>query len=292
MIHISPQVQSLIDDALAEDQAFNDPTTGCLIPPDLEGSGVIGSKAKGVLAGVEVCGAVFRRADPQLQVEALLKDGSVLVPGDSIMRVEGCAASILRAERPALNFLQRMSGIATDTSRYVDAIKGCKATIVDTRKTPPGLRYLDKYAVTAGGGANHRMNLADGILIKDNHLAALRSQGISLREAVNAALKRAPHTIKVEVEVTNLEELQEALEAGAHIIMLDNMSLEAMRTAVDVVGCRAVTEASGGVDLETVRAVAETGVDLISVGSLTHSVNALDISLDLEFPQAECTAQA
>ena len=212
-----------------------------------------------------------------------MEDGSSLAPGDSIARVEGSAASILRAERPALNFLQRMSGIATDTSSYVKAVEGLKSKIVDTRKTVPGLRYLDKYAVRAGGGANHRMNLADGILIKDNHIAALRSRGLSLKETVALALERASHTIKVEVEVTNLEELGEALEAGAHIIMLDNMSLDAMRQGVEMVNGRAVLEASGGINMETARAVAETGVDLISIGGLTHSVKALDISLDLEF---------
>ena len=179
-----------------------------------------------------------------------------------------------------MNFLQRMCGIATDTSRYVKAVEGFKAKIIDTRKTAPGLRYLDKYAVRAGGGANHRLNLADGILIKDNHIAALRSRGLGLKEAVELAVERASHTINVEVEVANLEELEEALAAGARIIMLDNMSLEEMRRAVEMVDGRAILEASGGINLETARAVAETGVDLISVGSLTHSVKALDVSLD------------
>ncbi len=283
MIHLTPDVQNLIDRALAEDQTFSDPTTYSLIPPDLNGFGLIRSKAVGVLAGVDVSLAVFRRVDPRLRAEVLMEDGASLAPGDSIAQVEGSAASILRAERPALNFLQRMSGIATDTSRYVKAVEGLKSKIVDTRKTVPGLRYLDKYAVRAGGGANHRLNLADGILIKDNHIAALRSRGLNLKEIVKLALERASHTIKVEVEVTNLEELQEALEAGAHIIMLDNMSLDAMRQGVDVVNGRAILEASGGINMETARAVAETGVDLISIGGLTHSVKALDISLDLEF---------
>ena len=283
MIHLTPDVQSLIDQALAEDQTFNDPTTGTIIPLELKGFGFLRAKANGILAGVEVSLAVFRRVDPQLRTEALLSDSATLVPGDSIARVEGSAASILRAERPALNFLQRMSGIATDTSRYVKLVAGFRAKIVDTRKTVPGLRYLDKYAVRAGGGANHRLNLADGILIKDNHIAALRSQGLSLGETVKLTLERASHTIKVEVEVTNIEELQEALEAGADIIMLDNMSLDDMRRAVEMVNGRAVMEASGDINLETVRSVAETGVDLISIGSLTHSVKALDISLDLEF---------
>ncbi|MCE2462398.1 MAG: carboxylating nicotinate-nucleotide diphosphorylase [Dehalococcoidia bacterium] len=285
MIHLTPEVQNLIDQALAEDQTFSDPTTHSLIPHNLKGVGLVRAKSVGVLAGVDVSLAVFRRVDPRLCGEALMEDGASLVPGDSIARVEGSAASILRAERPALNFLQRMSGIATDTARYVKAVEGLKSKIVDTRKTVPGLRYLDKYAVRAGGGANHRMNLADGILIKDNHIAALRSRGLNLKETVLLALERASHTVKVEVEVTNLEELGEALEAGAHIIMLDNMSLDTMRQGVEMVNGRAILEASGGINLETARAVAETGVDLISIGGLTHSVKALDISLDLEFNQ-------
>ena len=283
MLHLPPEVQKLIDQALSEDQTFNDPTTDCLIPFDLKGLGIIRAKEGGVLAGVDIALAVFSRVDPQLSVEALLPDGTALGPGDAIARVEGSAGSILRAERPALNFLQRMSGIATDTARYVKVMEGFKAKIVDTRKTAPGLRYLDKYAVRSGGGSNHRMNLADGILIKDNHIAAARSRGLSLKRTVEQALERASHTIKVEVEVTNREELDEALEAGAHIIMLDNMSPEEMKKAVETVDGRAILEASGGINLETVRAVAETGVDLISIGGLTHSVKALDISLDLEF---------
>ena len=190
-----PEVQSLIDRALAEDQAFNDPTTSGIIPADLTGRGIIRSKAEGVLAGVEVCLAVFRRADPSIQTVPLRSDGSPIAAGDAIASVEGSAASILRAERTALNFLQRMSGIATETSRYVMALEGFPAMIVDTRKTVPGHRYLDKHAVRAGGGSNHRQNLADGILIKDNHIAALRSRGVSLKETVELARhsEGAPH---------------------------------------------------------------------------------------------------
>ena len=282
MIHLTPDVQDLIDRALSEDLAFHDTTTSILVPRDLNGAGVIKSKADGVLAGIDVCLEVFRRVDPQLKTSALLQDGAALTKGPLVGRVEGSVPGILRAERVALNFLQRMSGIASATATYVNVVKGCKARIVDTRKTVPGLRYLDKYAVTAGGGTNHRMNLVDGILIKDNHIAAIRSQGVGLAEVVRQALKDAPHTAKVEVEVTNREELEDALEAGAHIIMLDNMSLEEMRRSVEVVNGRAVIEASGGIDLENVRAVAETGVDIISIGALTHSVKALDMSLDLE----------
>ena len=284
MSELPPEVFRLIDAALAEDQAFSDPTTQTLVPADIFAIGMIRAKAHGVLAGLDVAMAVFRRMDATLVTGTLLDDGSVLCPGDDIARVEGSAGSILRAERISLNFLQRMSGIASETNRYVRAIEGSKARIVDTRKTVPGLRYLDKYAVRMGGGHNHRLNLADGILIKDNHIEALRSRELGLKEIIQLALSRASHTIKVEVEVETLSGVQEALEAGAHIIMLDNMPVDMMRQAMDIIAGRAVVEASGGISMETVRAVAETGVDLISIGGLTHSAAALDISLDLEFP--------
>ena len=283
MVPVTREVLDLIDRALAEDLAYSDITTQALVPPKVRGAGVLRSKGTGVLAGVDVSLAVFTRVDPGLSVSPLLQDSAALSPGDSIAQVDGSAASILTAERTALNFLQRMSGIATATSHYVRAVEGTRARIVDTRKTAPGMRYLDKYAVRAGGGSNHRMNLADGVLVKDNHIAALRSQGLDLGQVVGLALERAPHTVKVEVEVTSLGELDQALDAGADIIMLDNMSLEDMRLGVEAARGRVLLEASGGVNFDTVRAVAETGVDLISVGSLTHSVQALDISLDLEF---------
>jgi nicotinate-nucleotide pyrophosphorylase (carboxylating) len=221
--------------------------------------------------------------DPDLKTQILLQDGSPLSPGDDIARLEGAAASILKAERIALNFLQRMSGISTATRQYVRAVEGSQARIVDTRKTVPGLRYLDKHAVRMGGGYSHRLNLADGILIKDNHIQALRSREMELKDIIKLALARASHTIKVEVEVETLDEVREAVEAGAHIIMLDNMSVDTMRQAMGIVEGRAVVEASGGITMETVRQVADTGVDLISIGGLTHSASALDISLDLEF---------
>lgn len=283
MSQLPPEVHRLIDSALSEDQAFNDPTTQALVPPEINGVGMLRAKAHGVLAGVDVAAAVFKRVDAALEMRTLLEDGAALAPGDDIARVEGPAASILRAERIALNFLQRMSGIASETNRYVKAIQGCKSRIVDTRKTVPGLRYLDKYSVRMGGGYNHRMNLADGILIKDNHIQALRSQELSLTEIIQLAISRASHTIKVEVEVETLDETKEAVEAGAHIIMLDNMPADLMCQAMELIDGRAVVEASGGITMETVRAVAETGVDLISIGGLTHSSAALDISLDLEF---------
>ncbi|PKB78911.1 MAG: nicotinate-nucleotide diphosphorylase (carboxylating) [SAR202 cluster bacterium Io17-Chloro-G9] len=283
MSQLPPEVCQLIDAALTEDQVFNDPTTHGLIPQEIRAVGMIRAKDLGVLAGIEVSLAVFQRVDSTLDTRELLPDGTALSPGSEVARIEGSAGSILRAERVALNFLQRMSGIASDTNRYVRAIEGSKSRIVDTRKTAPGHRYLDKYAVRMGGGYNHRLNLADGILIKDNHIQALRSQEMGLEEVIQLALSRASHTIKVEVEVESLEEVRQAVSAGAHIIMLDNMSPEIMRQAMDIIDGRAAVEASGGITLETVRAVADTGVDLISIGGLTHSAKALDLSLDLEF---------
>ena len=283
MTEFPPDVHSLIDAAVAEDQTFNDPTTQAVVPPEIQGTGMLRAKAIGVLAGVDVAIAVFKRVDPTLEVKAILKDGAPLSPGDDIAEVRGSAAGILRAERIALNFMQRMSGIASDTNRYVQEIQGLKARIVDTRKTVPGHRYLDKYSVRMGGGYNHRMNLADGILIKDNHIQANSFREMGLKEVIQLALARASHTIKVEVEVESMEQVKEALEAGANIIMLDNMTVPEMAAAMEVIRDQAIVEASGGITYDTVRAVAETGVDLISIGGLTHSVNALDISLDLEF---------
>jgi nicotinate-nucleotide pyrophosphorylase (carboxylating) len=282
---LPPEVLNLIDAALTEDQVFNDPTTQTLVPASIVGSGMLRAKATGVLAGGYVASAVFRRIDPDLDVDLLLEDGAPLEPGRDIASVYGPAASILRAERTALNFMQRMSGIATATNRYVRAVAGTDARIVDTRKTAPGHRYLDKYSVRMGGGHNHRLNLADGILIKDNHLEARASLEEPLGAVVRRALALASHTIRVEVEVESLEQVREAVDAGAHIIMLDNMAVPMMREAVGMIAGRASVEASGGITLATVRDVAETGVDLISIGGLTHSPDALDISLDLEFPQ-------
>ena len=283
MPHFPPEVYRLIDSAVAEDQTFNDPTTLAVVPSEVRGVGMLRAKADGVLAGVDVALEVFRRVDPNLDARALLSDGSRLFSGSDIAVVSGPAGPILRAERIALNFLQRMSGIATATNRYVEAVGGLNSRIVDTRKTAPGHRYLDKYAVRMGGGQNHRLNLADGILIKDNHIQANRFREMGLAQVIGLALERASHTIKVEVEVETLDEVREAVDAGAHIIMLDNMSVDLMREAMALIDGRAVVEASGGINMDTVRAVAETGVDLISIGALTHSVAALDISLDLEF---------
>ena len=282
MLHTAPETRSLIQIALAEDQAIVDPTTLALIPSSLVGTAYFIAKETGVLAGIEVALEAFRIADPTLSCKSLVEDGVSIRSGDALAQIYGCIDSILRTERTGLNFLQRLSGIATETARYVKTVEGLRTRIVDTRKTVPGLRHLDKYAVRMGGGHNHRMSLADGILIKDNHLAALRPRKLSLREIGQRALRDGLHTLKVEVEVETVEEAQEALEAGAHILLLDNMSVADMRQVVSIAKGRALTEASGGINLEAVRAVAETGVDLISVGALTHSVRALDISLEME----------
>ena len=256
MTEFPPDVHALIDAAVAEDQTFNDPTTQAVVPPEIQGTGMLRAKAHGVLAGVDVAIVVFNRVDPSLEVKAILQDGSPLAPGDDIAEVRGSAAGILRAERIALNFMQRMSGIASDTNRYVQAVEGLGARIVDTRKTVPGHRYLDKYSVRMGGGYNHRMNLADGILIKDNHIQANSFREMGLKEVIRLALERASHTIKVEVEVESMDQVRDALEAGANIIMLDNMSVPEMAAAMKVIEDRAIVEASGGITYDTVRAVA------------------------------------
>jgi nicotinate-nucleotide pyrophosphorylase (carboxylating) len=276
------QIEEIIDRALAEDLSKGDVTTEALIPGDRQGTGFIVAKKEGILAGINVAKQVFHQVDPELKVEVLLEDGARVKPGSKVAKVSGTIASILKAERVALNFLQRLSGIASETNRYVEAVKGLPVRIMDTRKTTPGLRSLEKHAVKAGGGENHRMSLGDGVLIKDNHLAALRSQGLNIKEIVAKARQNAPQRLPVEVEVGTVSEALEAVEAGADIVMLDNMNLEDMRKAVKSIHGRALIEASGGITLDNVRAVAETGVDFVSIGALTHSARALDISLELE----------
>ena len=276
------QLRRIVSEALTEDLANGDITTNILIQPDLEGKAAVLVKRDGVLAGMDAAKEVFRQVNPSLRFKAVVKDGGKVGKGKVVATIEGKIASMLKAERTALNFLQHLSGIATETARYVEAVTGTKAVITDTRKTIPGLRLLEKYAVRVGGGRNHRLNLGDGVLIKDNHLVVLRSYGVGLGEAVKKARKRAPRTMKVEVEVESVKQAREALSAGADIIMLDNMKLQDMRRVVELVQERALLEASGGITLDNVRSVAETGVDLISVGALTHSAKALDISLEVE----------
>ena len=277
--HISAfEVERILKSALAEDVGSGDVTSLSIVPPGRTISGRYIAKEDGVLCGLEVVARAFALLDASIAFTALAADGDRVRKGDVIATVSGDARAILAGERVGLNLLQHMSGVATQTARAVAAVAGTGAKIVDTRKTTPGLRVLDKYAVRMGGGGNHRFNLADGVLIKDNHIVA--AGGIAA--AVAAARARAPHSLKIEVEVETLEQLREALEAGADIIMLDNMPTETMREAVRLVAGRALTEASGNMGDKTdaeLRAVAETGVDLISIGALTHSVKALDISL-------------
>lgn len=280
------ELDAQIDRALAEDSAGADVTTNALIPPHLEARASLVPKEPGVIAGLEVVAAVFRRVDPDLVFVRRLLDGDRVEGGESVATIAGRMASILTAERTALNFFQRMSGIATLTSEYVKAIRGTTAVIADTRKTAPGLRLLDKHAVFIGGGRNHRMSLADGVLIKDNHLAALQAEGISLPQAIKRARLQAPHTLKIEVEVESVEAAVAASSAGADIVMLDNMSPADMRIVVDQVSADCTIEASGGITLENVVDVAQSGVDIISIGALTHSPRAMDISLDFESKNA------
>ena len=278
----SKHFEDLIDLALAEDLSAGDPTTESLIGADRTGAAEIVSRQAGVLAGIDTALAVFSRIDPGLDVRALKADGATLKPDDSLARVEGSVASILKAERTALNFLYRLCGVATLAAVYARAVEGTGARIIDTRKTTPGMRALEKAAVRAGGAFNHRQNLGDGVLIKDNHIAALAAQGVGLRQVVETARAKAAHTLRVEVEVESIEQAKEALDGGAEILLLDNMDVATMTEAVRLSKGRAITEASGGITLATVRDVAETGVDLISVGELTHSAPGFNVSLEFE----------
>jgi nicotinate-nucleotide pyrophosphorylase (carboxylating) len=271
----------LLDLALAEDIGGGDVTSALTVPSGRQARGTLLAKAAGVISGLDVAGEVFRRVDPAISFTPLLADGDAVAAMTPIATVEGPARSLLSAERVALNLLQRLSGVATVTARYVAAVSGTRARIVDTRKTTPGLRALEKAAVRHGGGHNHRFGLTDGVLIKDNHLVAIGGADRVAR-AVALARQGAPHTLRIEIEVTTLDELVQALAAGADVVLLDNMEVAALREAVAMTGGRALLEASGGVTLESVTAIAATGVDLISVGALTHSAPALDISLDLD----------
>ena len=268
--------------ALEEDGAWQDVTTAATVPPDQQGRATVLIKEDGVLAGLPVMAATFAAVSSALVFTPARTDGDRVQRGEVVAELTGPLADILRGERVALNFLQRLSGTATATARAVEAVAGTRARIIDTRKTTPGLRALEKYAVRVGGGHNHRYNLADGVLLKDNHLAALRARGLGIADALRLARQSAPHTLRPEIEVATLDQLDEALSAGAEAILLDNMDNATMREAVRRTAGRALLEASGGVRLETVRAIAETGVDLISMGALTHSAPALDISLNIE----------
>ena len=273
-----PLVEDAVGRALVEDLGrAGDITSAATIPADATATAVIAARRPGILAGIDLAAAAFRQMHPAIGFEPVIADGGPLEPGAVVARVTGPARPILSAERVALNFLCHLSGIATLTRRYADAIAHTKARITCTRKTTPGLRALEKYAVRCGGGSNHRFGLDDAILIKDNHIAV--AGGVA--EAVRRAKAFAGHLVKVEVEVDDLDQLEEALRAGADVILLDNMPPEMLRRAVAVTAGAAVLEASGGITLDTVAAIAETGVDFISSGAITHSAPALDLALDI-----------
>ncbi|WP_457789193.1 carboxylating nicotinate-nucleotide diphosphorylase [Anaeromassilibacillus sp. SJQ-5] len=270
-------VDDIIKTALQEDINYLDTTTDLMIPATARSTARFMAKAEGVVCGLEVALRVFELLDPTFSYEIRLPEGSRVAYGDIIAELEGSTRCLLKGERTALNLLQHMSGVASATDRYVRLVEGTRAAITDTRKTLPGLRALQKYAVTVGGGKNHRFNLSDGAMLKDNHIDA--AGGIP--QAVAAIREKLGHMVKLEVETRNLDEVRQALEAGADVIMLDNMDCPTMKAAVDLVAGRALLEASGGITDETLRAVAETGVDIVSIGALTHSVKALDISMKI-----------
>ena len=269
------ELRRIIETALQEDIGSGDITTQATVAPELVSQAELVAKEDFVLAGINVAAEVFKTLDPSVSFECLIEDGQAVKRGEVLAWLKGPAAVLLQGERVALNLLQRMSGIATMTAVFVREVAETGAVVVDTRKTMPGLRVLDKYSVRVGGGTNHRTSLYDGVLIKENHIAAAGSITI----AIERARSRAPHTLKIEVEATTIAEVTEALQAEADIILLDNMTSDQLREAVQLIAGQAKAEASGGVNLETIREIAETGVDLISVGALTHSACAVDISM-------------
>jgi nicotinate-nucleotide pyrophosphorylase (carboxylating) len=275
-------IDIVINAALEEDTGQGDITSQALLPTDLVGKAFITVKQEGILAGIDVARRVFYKIDSSLDIEILIEDGAAVKPGDIAGVISGSVISILKAERVALNFLQRLSGIASLTAKFVAQTSGTRARIYDTRKTTPGLRELEKYAVRTGGGQNHRLHLADAVLIKDNHIAALRITGMSLKGIIEKARQNTPEGTIIEVEVTSEEEALDALKTGVDIIMLDNMSPDEMRKIVNTITGRVKLEASGNITLKNVHEVAMTGVDMISIGALTHSYESLDISLEIE----------
>ncbi|MFS0867074.1 carboxylating nicotinate-nucleotide diphosphorylase [Microbacterium sp. 179-B 1A2 NHS] len=276
-----PVIDRVVRAALDEDAPWGDLTSEYLIPADSVATADLVAREAGVFSGGQVFAAAFALTDPRVDVELRVADGTPFSPGDVLASVTGPARAILTAERIGLNFAQRMSGVATVTARYVAEVAGTRARIVDTRKTTPGLRALERHAVRSGGGHNHRHSLSDAVMAKDNHLALLTRGGASVTEALIAAKARLPHTAHLEVEVDRLDQIEPVLAAGVGTIMLDNFSLADLQAGVAQVAGRATVEASGGVSLDTVGAIARTGVDVISVGALTHSARALDLGLDI-----------
>lgn len=275
------EIDRIVLMALDEDAPWGDLTGETLIPEAATATAELVAREPGVFSGARVVEATFRLVDPAIAVEVLAADGDRFAAGAVLARVHGTARGILRAERVTLNLVQRMSGVATLTARYVDAIAGTRARIVDTRKTTPGLRSLERQAVRDGGGRNHRRSLSDAIMAKDNHLAVLTAGGADLATALREARERMPHTAHLEVEVDRVDQIPPVLAGGADTIMLDNFTVDELRVGVGLIAGRAIVEASGGVNLDTVAAIAATGVDVISVGALTHSARALDLGLDV-----------
>lgn len=275
-------IDDVIRRALAEDAPWGDVTSETFLPESARAAAALGAREPGVLSGIRVFARVFELVDPATTVELVAGDGERFDSGDVLARVEGPARSVLRAERIGLNLIQRMSGIATLTARFVEEVAGTAAHIVDTRKTTPGLRVLERQAVRDGGGHNHRFSLSDAVLAKDNHLAVLAAAGVELGAAIRDARTRIGHTTHLEVEVDRLDQIEPVLSGGVDTIMLDNFTLDELRQGVALVAGRALVEASGGVGLDTVAGIARTGVDLISVGALTHGVRALDLGLDVD----------
>ncbi|GGI48601.1 nicotinate-nucleotide pyrophosphorylase (carboxylating) [Agromyces flavus] len=275
------EIERIVLMALDEDAPWGDLTGETLIPAAATATADLVAREPGVFSGARVVDTAFRLVDPAIAVEVLAADGDRFAAGDVLARVHGPARGILRAERVALNLVQRMSGVATLTARYVDAVAGTGARIVDTRKTTPGLRSLERQAVRDGGGRNHRRSLSDAVMAKDNHLAVLTAGGTDLATALREARERMPHTAHLEVEVDRLDQVEPVLAGGADTIMLDNFRIDDLRAGVELIAGRAIVEASGGVNLDSVAAIAATGVDVISVGALTHSARALDLGLDV-----------
>lgn len=275
-------VDDIIRRALAEDAPWGDVTSEAFLPATARATATLAAREPGILSGIDVFARVFAIVEPGSTVETFAADGTRFASGDVLARVDGTARAVLRAERIALNLSQRMSGIATLTSRYVEAVAGTAARVVDTRKTTPGLRVLERKAVRDGGGHNHRHSLSDAVLAKDNHLAVLAAQGIGIGDAIRVARESIGHTTHLEVEVDRIDQIEPVVAAGVDTIMLDNFTLEMLREGVAIVARRALIEASGGVNLDTIAHIAGTGVDIISVGALTHSVRSLDLGLDVE----------
>jgi nicotinate-nucleotide pyrophosphorylase (carboxylating) len=275
-------IDDIIRRALDEDAPWGDVTSEVFLPADARATAALVARERGVFSGAAVFARVFELVDPGTRVELLVGDGDPFDLGEVLARVDGSARAVLRAERIALNLTQRMSGIATLTARFVEAAAGTRARIVDTRKTTPGLRVLERQAVRDGGGHNHRFSLSDAVLAKDNHLAILAAAGVTVGDAIRAARAQLGHTTHLEVEVDRLDQIEPVVEAGVDTIMLDNFTPDELRQGVAIVAGRALVEASGGVSLDTVAEIAATGVDVISVGALTHSPRALDLGLDVE----------